>query len=270
MTKLYGIIGDSPEAPLFVAMHQAAFEAGKVDAEFRQLDIDPVDPEALANFCYESDLNEISGFVVTPPYQLSVMDYLDHFDVLAKKLGMADIVQNEASNLNGFNTMVTAIIRALQEKGDIAHKKALVLGAGHMAESAIYGLKEFGAEVFVWDRTASKAKTLAESYEIETVEFRDIKEAEFDLIIHATPVGQQTEVGTRFIASLLTSDQIAPHAVVLDLAYNPGGTRLQEEVKKAGATCILTERVFLHQAAGQFEIWFQKPAPLERMEKVSL
>lgn len=264
MNKLYGIIGDAPEIPLFVAMHQAAFEAEKVEAEFRRLEIDPVDPEALANFCYESDLNDISGFVVTPPYQLSVMDYLDHFDVLAKKLGIIDVVQNEASNLNGFNSMVTAVVRAVQEKADISHKKALVLGAGHAAEAAIYGLKEFGAEVFVWNRTTAKAEALAEGYDIETVEFRDIKGAEFDLIIHATPVGQQTE------ESLLTSEQIPAHAVVLDLAYKPGGTRLQEEAKKAGATCILTERVFLHQAAGQFEIWFEKPAPLEKMEKVLL
>lgn len=263
MIKHYGIIGRSPEVPLFFAMHQAAFKAEKVEAEYQIFDIDPLDPEALANFCYESDLNQIEAFSVSPHYQASIMDYLDHYDPLAKKVGFATTIRNQASNLEGYNTTVTAILKALQEKTKLIGKKALILGAGDVAAAAVYGLKEYAVEVYLWNRTPQKAEALASEFEIETIEFREIPQAQFDLIINTTPVGNAKHLDQ----SLLTAEQIKPGAIVLDLNFSPLPTRLLKEAARAEAQSIGGDRVLLHQAAGEFEIWFEKTAPVEAMEE---
>lgn len=263
MTKIYGIIGHPVKNSLSPVMHNAAFKAGKIDAEYKIFDLDPNDPEALANFCYDSELNQIEGFGVTTPYKEAVLDYLDFYDPLSKKLGVLNTVKNEESNLNGYNTEATGALQALQEKIKISRKKALVLGAGGTARAIIYGLQEFGAEVYVWNRTLATARNVAQEFEVDLVDFRDIEKMEFDIIINATPVGSAPNLEE----SLLRAEQIKSSAVVMDLVANPLGTQFLKEARKAGAQVISGERMLLHEASGQFEIWFNKPAPFEVMEK---
>ncbi len=263
MTKIYGIVGHPVEHSLSPAMHNAALKAEVIDAEYKLFDIDPEDPEALANFCYETDVNGVAGFSVTMPYKEQVMDYMDHFDILAKEASSVNTVKNDESNLDGYNTDATGAIKALQEKVIINGKKALVLGAGGAARSIIYALREFGVEVFIFNRTMQKAVTLAKKFDVETIEFRDIKDAGFDIIVNCTPIGSFPQIEQ----SLLSTDQIKKGAVVMDIITHPQETQLLREAKKAGADTVSGERMLLHQAAGQFEIWFDKSAPLEVMEK---
>ena len=53
----------------------------------------------------------------------------------------------------------------------------------------------------------------------------------------------------------------------MDIITNPLETQLLKEAKTAGAETISGERMLLHQACGQFEIWMDKSAPFEVMEK---
>lgn len=263
MKKIYGIVGHPVEHSLSPVMHRAAFEAAGIEAKYELFDLDPNYEEVLANFCYETEVNNIGGFSVTAPYKEAVMGYLDHFDVLSKKIGSVNTVKNEDLNLNGYNTDATGAMRALQEHLEIHGKKALVLGAGGSARSVIYTLKECGAEVFIFNRTLQKAADLAKEFELEVIDFRKIKEEEFDIIVNCTTVGAHPQ----FEQSLLISDQIRQGAVVMDLITHPLETQLLKEAKKAGAITVSGERMLLHQAAGQFEIWFDRPAPFEVMEK---
>lgn len=261
--KIYGIVGHPVEHSLSPAIHNAAFKAMKIDAEYRRFDIDPDKPEDLANFCYETDLNHIAGFSVTMPYKEAIMYYMDHLEVLAKEISSVNTVVNEKSTLAGFNTDATGAMKALQEKTEIFGKKALVLGAGGAARAIIYALREFGAEVFVFNRTPEKAKEMARRFTVKAIDFRKIKQEGFDIIVNSTPVGMFPNVNE----SLLTADQIKKGAVVMDIITHPIQTQLLKEAKKAGAEVVSGERMLLHQAADQFVIWFSKPAPLEAMEK---
>lgn len=263
MTKIFGIVGHPVEHSLSPAMHSAAFEATEIDAEYRLFDILPDNPEDLANFCYETDVNIIGGFSVTMPYKEAIIQYLDNIEVLAKEVSSVNTVKNEDSDLQGFNTDATGAIKALKEKTEVAGKKALVLGAGGAARAIIYALKEFGAEVYIFNRTLQKAEALAEKFDVDTIEFRAIKDARFDVIVNCTPIGMSPQIEQ----SLLTAEQIKKGSVVMDIVTNPLETQLLREAKKAGAETISGERMLLHQAASQFEIWFDKPAPFEVMEK---
>lgn len=263
MKKIYGIIGHPVTHSLSPVMHNAAFKAEGIDAKYKFFDIDPSNPDDLANFCYETDLNNIAGFSVTIPYKGQVMDYLDNLDILAKKAGAVNTVKNEDFNLNGYNTDATGAMTALQEKTEIKGKKALVLGAGGAARAIIYALKEFGADVFIFNRTKEKAEGLAEEFKVEVIDFLDIKEAEFDIIVNTTTVGSFPNTSE----SLLKANQIKKGSTVMDIITNPIETQLLREAKKAGAETVSGERMLLHQAVGQFEIWLDKPAPFEAMEK---
>lgn len=262
MTKIYGIVGHPVSHSLSPAMHNAAYEAEGIDAEYKLFDIDPDKPDDLANFCYETDINNIAGFSVTMPYKQEIMRYMEDYDPLAKIVGSVNTVVNEDSKLIGYNTDTTGTIQALQEKTKLPDKKVLIMGAGGAARAIAYGLKEFGADVYIFNRTKEKAKALADEFDLDMIDFLQIPKANFDIIINATSVGMKPNTGE----SLLHADQIPKDSIVMDIIVAPMETQLLKEAKKTGADTISGERMLLHQACGQFEIWFGKSAPIEVME----
>ncbi len=263
MAKIYGIVGYPVANSLSPAMFNAAFKAGGIDAEYRIFDISPDKPDDLENFCYETDLNNIGGFSVTMPYKQAIIQYMDYYDPLAKMIGSVNTVANEDSKLIGYNTDVTGAIQAIQEKTDLKGKKVLIMGAGGAARAIAYGLKEFGGDVYIFNRTQDKAKQLAKDLDLDIVDYLDIAKENFQIIINATPIGSMPDSDE----SLLHANQIPKKCVVMDLITNPIKTRILKEAEKAGAETISGERMLLYQAAGQFEIWFGKTAPVEVMEK---
>jgi shikimate dehydrogenase len=80
-----------------------------------------------------------------------------------------------------------------------------------------------------------------------------------DLIVNATPVGQEDE------APLIPVEAIRPGAVVVDLVYHPLQTPLVEAASRAGAKAYGGLGMLVHQAALAFEIFTGRSAPLEAM-----
>jgi len=263
MRKVYGLVGHPTVGLITPHLHQAAIRSKDLETEYRLFDVDPNDEEALANFCYETDLNYLAGFGVTHPHKKSVMDYLDYFDPLAKIVGAANTVLNERSQLIGHNTEAMGAMNALREATDIIGKKALVLGAGIAARAIAYGLREFQADVFVFNRTFEKVEQMTKEFKVEAIDYDKIPEEEFDIIVNATPVGSKLYPNE----TLLTSDQIHPSAVVMDLSIEPLSTRLIAEAQKAGAKTVTGERMLLHSTADQFRLFFNAEPPLEAMEQ---
>jgi len=261
--KIYGIIGHPVKHSLSPAMHNAAFKAEKINAEYQLFDIHPDEPDGFANFCYETDLNNISGLSITMPYKELALEYLDHIDPVAKMIGSVNTIMNEDSQLIGYNTDSLGAIEAIKEKTTLKHKRVLVMGAGGAARAIGYGLKEFGAEVSIFNRTIEKAIELANELKVNSIDYRDIPKEDFDIIINTTPVGSFPNSNE----SLLHAAQLEGVEVVMDIITNPIETQLIKEAKKTGAHIITGERMLLMQACRQFEIWFNKKAPKDVMEK---
>jgi shikimate dehydrogenase len=262
MKKIYGIVGHPVTHSLSPAMHNAGIEHYGIEAEYKRFDIEPKDNEGLANFCYETDLNNIGGFSVTIPYKLDIMAYMDEYDPLAKIIGSVNTVVNENSKLLGYNTDSMGAMQAIREKAQVNRKKALVMGMGGAARAIAYSLKQYGADVHLFNRTMKKAEEFADEFDLETIEYRMIQKANFDLIINATPVGSMPNTEE----SLLHAEHIPSKAVVMDIITNPIETQLLKEAQKAGAQTISGERMLLHQAADQFKLFFDMEPPLEVME----
>jgi shikimate dehydrogenase len=266
MSKIYGIVGNPLSDHLTPPLMNAALEHSKMGIEFKKFELDLQDPESLANFCYETDLNEIGGFGVAAPFKQAIMDYMDYYDPLAKIMGSVNTVVNEKSQLIGHNTESLGALQALLEKTKIPGKKILVLGAGPLGRGLAYSLKSFGADVFAFDRVLERAEQLAKDFDVVALEFRDIGNEEFDILINATPVGS----GSDRKASLLSSDQIPSHSLVMDTVLHPIRTQLLREAEKAGAQTISGDRMLLNSALRQFELWFGMEAPKEAMEEALL
>ena len=148
-------------------------------------------------------------------------------------------------------------------KFDTTQKRVAILGAGGSARAIIYSLKEFGADVHLFNRTMKKAEALADEFDINIIEYRHIPKGEFDIVINCTPVGSLPNTEE----SLLHAEQLNRVKVVMDVITYPMKTQLLKEAEKAGTEIITGERMLLHQACGQFEIWFGKKAPIDVMEK---
>jgi shikimate dehydrogenase len=57
---------------------------------------------------------------------------------------------------------------------------------------------------------------------------------------------------------------------VMDIVYNPVETRLLRDAKSVGAKVVYGTEMLVFQGAASFEIWFNRPAPVEVMRKAVL
>lgn len=262
--KIYGIVGHPLSGSLLPAMHRAAIKHEKIDAEYKLFNINPSDSDNLANFCYETDLNDIAGFSVIAPYKEKIMAYMYNYDPLAKKIGSVNTVMNEDSKLSGYNTDPTGAIAALNEKTKIAGKKILVLGCESSARGIVYSLKEYGADIYIFDREIEDSKNLAREFDVNIIDYRIIPSEKFDIIINTTNIGEFPNTNE----SLLNASQMHKGLIIMDTIINPIETEFIKSGKEVGAITISGERLILHQAIGQFEIWHGKSAPFDIMEKI--
>jgi shikimate dehydrogenase len=60
---------------------------------------------------------------------------------------------------------------------------------------------------------------------------------------------------------------LTPGLLVMDIVYAPLKTRLLKVAEKSGCRTINGLSMFVHQAAFQFELWTQRPAPLAVMKQ---
>jgi len=207
----------------------------------------------------------IRGASVTLPHKISAMNYIDDVDDVAREIGAINTIVNDDGILNGFNTDYGAALKALEEKTVIKGKKVVLLGAGGVALTIATGLKKKGAELIILNRTVDRAKELAKQVNAEG--FGGIDQisaiASADILVDATSVGMWPKVNE----SLVPKEILHPKLTVFDVVYNPKETRLVKEAKAAGCAVVYGYRMFLLQAAEQFELFTGHQAPLREMGK---
>ncbi|MFC1995659.1 shikimate dehydrogenase [Chloroflexota bacterium] len=208
----------------------------------------------------------IRGVSVTIPHKVSAMKYIDDIDDAAREIGAINTIVNDDGMLHGFNTDYGAALKALEEKTTIKGKKAVLLGAGGAGLAIATGLKRNGAELVIIDIIKEKAEELAKLTGAKGFggleQFPDISSV--DILINATPVGMWPRVNE----STVPKELLHPKLIVFEVVYNPKETRLITEAKEAGCAIIYGYKMFLYQAAIQFELFTGYQAPLPDMELV--
>jgi 3-dehydroquinate dehydratase / shikimate dehydrogenase len=260
-TRVYGVVGDPVAHSLSPAIMNAAFRRENVNAVYLALHA-----KTLKDLLTCIQGIPIHGISVTMPYKEAILAHLDNSDSHTTKIGACNtVVRAQDGKLYGFNTDTAGVVRPLERRlNTIEGARILVIGAGGAARSAVFGLKERGAEVYIMNRSAARGKKLAHQAHARIMKRGELKKMAFDVIINATPVGmgnsretplQEKEINARY---------------VFDMIYDPAETRLLKLAKERGAQIIPGIEMFVHQAARQFEIWTGKPAPWDEMLRVVL
>jgi shikimate dehydrogenase len=131
--------------------------------------------------------------------------------------------------------------------------RALVLGAGGAARSAVYMLKERGAEVDIVNRTLARAQDLAARFGARPYHWEALASLlpAADVLVNCTSLGM---AGKEPLQIDLTP--LKRSAVVYDVIYVPLETALLKAARARGHRTVDGLGMLLHQAGYGFRKWF--------------
>jgi shikimate-5-dehydrogenase len=206
------------------------------------------------------------GLSLTMPLKRVTLQVTDRVSDLATAVGAANTLVADSSGWSADNTDVIGIIRALRENGVETVDRALVLGAGGTAQSALAALRELGEPaptVLVRDPDhTAELRATAERLGVRPVITGGLLDSTFpqvDVVISTLPPGA---------ADALLPQPWLGRPVLLDVIYDPWPTALAGSAFAAGCRVVGGLPVLLHQAAAQVELMTGRPAPVAAMRDV--
>lgn len=268
--RIYGLIGYPVKHSLSPAMHNATFQALKIDAEYRLFELKE---QELGGFLKSLSEKNIHGLNVTIPYKEKVIGFLDKISSEAKLIGAVNTIKVEDNKLLGFNTDGEGFLRHLTEdlKFDPYDKVIAIIGAGGASRAiSVYLSKYKPYSITIYDLNKNKSLKLVNHLKknfkktifncIDTIEELNI--ASTHLLINATPIGmKETD------PCLVDESFFHKGLLVYDLIYNPRETKLLKSAKKNGARVACGLGMLLYQGMLSFEIWAERKAPKLIMQK---
>ena len=173
--------------------------------------------------------DEWDALNVTIPYKQAVMPYLDVISDEARRIGAVNtITRLPDGRLKGDNTDYFGFARTLTACGcNPKGKKALVLGNGGAAATAVTVLTDMGATVVLLGRSDRSVGGISpEPY--ETVYERHPDAA---VVVNCTPVGMYPRLVGQ---SPIDLHKLPRVEAVFDMVYNPARTTLLQEADRLG------------------------------------
>ena len=246
--KNFCVIGCPIEHSKSPALHEAGFVEMDIDATFEAVE---VQPEDLASWVRD-ELPNYQGVAVTLPHKESIRELLPAETEAASAIGAVNTIYREKDGtFIGTNTDGLGALKALLTLGtSLEGKSVLILGAGGASRAVTFALSKSGADVWVWNRTADKARALAQDMNVNFLEDWSVVPPEnIDIVINTT------SVGLRKWESLLPEDFWRPTHIAFDIVYEPLETRFLSDAEAAGAQVITGDHMLTYQALEQFRIW---------------
>jgi shikimate dehydrogenase len=190
------------------------------------------------------------------PLKAEVLPLLDEVSDLARDVAAANTVLLRDGRRLGDNTDVHGIVAALAEAGIARVERAVVLGGGATARSALAALQQLGclAPVLVVRSEPVETLAAADRLGLEPVVRSWAPEVldGAELVVSTLPAG----AADRF------ARDVAGVPALLDVVYDPWPTALAAACR---GTVVGGAAMLLHQAARQVELMTGRPAPLEAM-----
>jgi len=239
---VYGVLGNPVAHSMSPALQNRLFDFYGINAVYLPFQLDSVEP--WFRYLAESRL-EFGGFSVTLPFKRDVVKYARFGESEDPALNTLIKAQGGWRGLNtdyfGFLNPLLPILQA--------GTTALVLGTGGVAHTVVKALSDHGVRVTVVGRAPEKTQEFAGRYGCATALFDDLP-VKADWCINCTPVGQQPNV----LDSPLDEEDYC-FDLVYDLVYRPERTRLIQQAESKGIKTITGTRMFIEQAALQFQAW---------------
>ena len=206
-----------------------------------------------------------AGLSLTMPLKRAVLPLLDSVTEAAESVRSVNTVFLTAAGRKvGINTDIPGITAALRERGVEHVGRAVVLGGGATAASALAALARMGArEVTAHVRGAARAEEMREcggrlGVEVRTAAWSRAAEGLGAPLVVATTPAHVTDA---------LADAVPERpGVLFDVLYDPWPTRLAHRWRARGGTLVGGLDLLVHQAALQVEVMTgRSPAPLRAM-----
>jgi shikimate dehydrogenase len=273
-TGLYCIIGNPIEHSMSPPMHNAAFQALKLNCVYSAFKVESFELDEAVKGLKSIG---IKGFTITVPHKQAVIRLLDEVDEYVERVGAANTVLNENGKLVGFNTDGIGFVRAVGEDL-LKEKRVVILGAGGAARSLAYETVLQASSLLILNRTLSRAVDLV--YEISKYNQRNIEVKAMPLnneslehvlktchlLVNTTTIGMYPHLNeTPVPIGLLNSDM-----TVFDAVFNPYKTKLLRDAEMVGARIVSGLDMLVYVSVESFRIWFRREPPIQVMRNVGM
>ncbi len=234
--KKYGVIGFPLGHSMSPFIQKELFALRGIEAEYEKYEIAP---EKLTEE-FSKTLSKLDGFNITIPHKIAIMSCCDHIDEVAAEYGAVNTVVKRDGKFFGYNTDAYGFLKGLEFSDIPLEGKVLVYGFGGAARTLITESLKAGCEVTVGTTADRKAQAEPIVSELSAKNGKPITlltneeiDREYDLLVHASPVGMYPKVGV----SPLTAEQVGLFKCVYDIVYNPTETELLKIAKEKGKVC---------------------------------
>jgi shikimate dehydrogenase len=245
-------------------MHRAALDAlGLRGWSYQHL---PVPPELFVETVRALGAAGFVGANVTVPHKHVALALADSASGAAREIGAANTLSFlPDGTIDAENTDGPGLIAALGGEQD--GRSAVVLGAGGTARAAAWALREAGASVAVWNRSAGRAQALARDLGVAAI----ARPHTADLLVNTTTVGMDEGMSPAEALTTLAldSDLLTTYEQVVDFVYSAGQTPLLNSARQLGIPTVDGLAILVAQGALSFERWTGVVAPLGAMRRAA-
>ena len=247
-----GIIGYPLDMTLSPRMHNAAYQAKKIDGAYLRIPVEPVRLEDVLNALRVIGCR---GVNVTNPHKETLLLFLNEISKEAKEVGAVNTVVFNDNGLSGYNTDVDGLQALLRNvEIDLDQKNVMLIGAGGVAKAAAWALSQYNLRnLYITDIIAAKAENLASRYGATVINSNHLLSPlnTTDMVINASSVDLQDDV-TPFMQR---------GSLYLDLNYK-FSVKQHEGIRSVNGLDML-----LYQGVRAFEIFTGESAPVDVMRQ---
>lgn len=250
------VIGSPIGHSLSPVLHRAAWASLGLGHEYRRIEVDAASlPAFLASVG-----PDCIGLSVTKPCKQAIIPLLDSVEELAGAVGAVNTVAFAGPVAAGLNTDVHGIVAAIREartsRGLPDPRRAVILGSGATAASALAAMAELHADdvTVVARRLGGPRSIVAAAQRLQ----RGIRQVPWALAQLAERAMADADVLVSTVPAEATAGLAAglhprPDQTLLDVVYAPRRTPLVAAWESAGANVAPGWLMLLHQAVPQVQ-----------------
>jgi len=246
-------------SPLGVKIHDAGYKHIKLDYKYISTETDN-----LKTIVESFKALNFKGFGISMPFKIDIISYLNTITDEVSTIGACNTVVNNDGKLTGYNTDWRGALSALDEIGcDTSNcNNATIIGDGGVARAIAYGLKQKGYKVYIASRNKGHRKKIVQDLALDGESSLE-EQGKFNscLIVNATPIIDLD------IHPLIIENHINIK-YLLDVVFQIKKTPLTILAEQKNIKVAYGWKMLLYQAIKQFELYTNKKAPKQIMEKI--
>ncbi len=251
LNKLFGIVGNRVLQSPSPRLHNAAYRALGLPALFV-----PFYAESFADFwqnIVESDTLaglgiSVAGLTVASPYKEEPLPRARRSSPTATRADSSNVLVRTNGAWIADTTDSVGVMDALQERRiSVWRRKAAVVGCGGSGRAIAAALVDAGAEVTLVNRGLERGERALRLLGLPFTPLSEFSVDRFDLVVNATPVGQNGEMPFGI-------ERLGVGAVVIDLVYRDRPTPLVSETTSKRCIVVDGQTILRIQVGHQFRM----------------